>query len=296
MAMRWPMRVKVTTSTTGTGTYTVTETPQAGYRTLSQATLDHDLNDGDTVAYIVVDTTVVNNSTGKLLEAGTGVWSNSAKTVTRASVLQPNAGAVNWGAATRDFLIIDNPALYAAIANNLSEMNAASCRGNLGLGTAALATIGTGSGNVPELDSGGQIPLSMLGHASGAEFISGTHLAFADDVVPSNGRWTQITGIDDAVFMSTSGSGHGGATGGVYTSNASGDNSWQVSWALGVGGHSLVTSEQQGWSAVNVTPGAGATVNSSTPAATAGTAHTHPITDSKTWRPPCLTQCVGVHV
>jgi hypothetical protein len=115
MAIRFPARVKAKTSTTGTGAYTISEaTPAAGYRTFTQAVTDGDLANGDQVPYIVLNTTVTNGP--KLLEIVLGTWNNTAKTLTRDTVYQPNATPVSWGASTQDVLVIDNPAMFLLLA------------------------------------------------------------------------------------------------------------------------------------------------------------------------------------
>jgi len=120
MATRYPVRTKDTSSTTGTGTYTLADATAAGYRNLTRAVTDGDLASGDTVHYIVVDTTVTGGP--KLCEVCSGVWDNTAKTLTRATVYQPNGAAVSWGAGTRDIFIIDNPQAFLTAANNLSDV------------------------------------------------------------------------------------------------------------------------------------------------------------------------------
>jgi hypothetical protein len=114
MALRFPTRCKDTTTTTGTGTYTLADSTAAGYRNLTRAVTDGDLADGDTVAYIVVDTSVTGGP--KLMEVGTGTWNNTAKTLARTAIYQPNGAAVDWGAGTRDVLITDNPVLFLLLA------------------------------------------------------------------------------------------------------------------------------------------------------------------------------------
>jgi len=115
MALRLPALVKAKTSTTGTSTYAVNESsPTAGWRSFSEAVLDLDLADGDTIPYICVDTTVVGRT--KLMEIGIGTWSNTAKTLTRDTIYQPNASPVSWGAGTRDLVVISNPALFLLLA------------------------------------------------------------------------------------------------------------------------------------------------------------------------------------
>lgn len=115
MAIRFPARVKAKTSTTGTGTYVVNEaTPSAGYRTFTQAVTDGDLANGDQVPYIVINATVTNGP--KLLEVTLGTWNNTAKTLTRDTIYQPNGAAVSWGASTQDVLVIDNPVMFLLLA------------------------------------------------------------------------------------------------------------------------------------------------------------------------------------
>jgi len=143
MAFRFPFRCKSTSSTTGTGTYTLAEPTSAGWRNLTRAVTDGDLADGDTVAYIAVDTTVVGGP--KLCEVGTGVWNNSAKTLTRATILQPNGAAVSWGAGTRDIFIVHNPTLYLLAANNLSDLGSvATAKANLGVLNDVRTTLNSG--------------------------------------------------------------------------------------------------------------------------------------------------------
>lgn len=113
MPTSFPARVKMSTSTTGTGTYTVAAVTAAGYRSLAQALANGDIASGDEVYYIVIDTTVTNGT--NLLEIGRGIWTSGTNTVTRAEVYQPNNTAVSWGAGTRDFLVIDNPELFARL-------------------------------------------------------------------------------------------------------------------------------------------------------------------------------------
>lgn len=113
MATSFPARVKMATSTTGTGTYTVTAVTAAGYRSLAQALANGDIASGDEIYYVVLDGTVTNGT--NLLEIGRGIWTSGTNTVTRAEVYQPNNTAVTWGAGTRDFLVIDNPELFAKL-------------------------------------------------------------------------------------------------------------------------------------------------------------------------------------
>jgi hypothetical protein len=297
MGIKFPLLVLCRTSTTGASSpYAVDESAiKPGYRSLTRATADGSLNDGDTVYYECRDSTVINGP--NLFEYGIGTWNNTTKQLARTTILQSSSGtsAIVWGAGTRDLIVSDSfAALFLQAANNLSDLaNVPAARANLSLGSAALATTaaagGAGAaGDVPILDGGGNIPVSMLGNVVASKLPTGTKLAFVQDVVPTG--WTQVTGIDDAIFMCTSGSGHSGTTGGVYTNNASGLNSWQVSWGLGVGGHGLSPAE------VGITQSAtpGSPGANNIPIMGIATTHIHPLTDGKTWRPPSLTQCVGI--
>jgi hypothetical protein len=302
MAIKFPLLIHCASTSSGTGPFTILETTGAGgvvgagYRSFTLAVSEGHI-DGitDQVFYIARDSTVENAS--GLYEYGIGTFNNSTKHLSRDTILQSSNGTsiVSFGAGRRDIYVSDSfAALFLQAANNLTDLpNVPAARVALGLGTAALATIGTASGDVPELDSGGQIPASMLGHAPSAEFTSGTKVAFVQDAVPGNGLWTQVTGIDDAVFMCTSGSGHAGSVaGGVYTSNSTGLNSWQVSWALAVANHALTANEVN----LNQSFAAGAGAVSCFAFSSPGAGHNHNITDGKTWRPPSLTQCVGARV
>jgi hypothetical protein len=111
MALRFPARTRSATATAGSGTYTLTEPTSDGWRNLTQAVADGDLANGDQVAYCVVDLTVAGDV---VLEIGLGTWDNTAKTLTRDTVHQPNATAVSWGAGTRDVLVID-PVMLAVL-------------------------------------------------------------------------------------------------------------------------------------------------------------------------------------
>jgi hypothetical protein len=88
----------------------LTEAGSAGWRTLTQAVADGDLANGDTVAAIFTDTTVTNGP--KLLEVGTYTWNNTTKVLTAVTIYQPAGAAQNWGAGTRDVLVVDNPLLF----------------------------------------------------------------------------------------------------------------------------------------------------------------------------------------
>ncbi len=83
-------RVKETTTTTGTGTYTLAGAV-TGYRAFTSA-----FSNADTVEYAI--------DNGTDWEVGTGVFTTSGTTLTRASIrASSNAGsAVNWGAGTKN--------------------------------------------------------------------------------------------------------------------------------------------------------------------------------------------------
>jgi hypothetical protein len=81
------------------------------------------------------------------------------------------AGVVSKGdelaiSANQTYQIIRLSAVYAQKTNNLSDLSsAASARTNLGLGTAAVETVGTGANQVPKRDASGKIPGDVLGRA-----------------------------------------------------------------------------------------------------------------------------------
>lgn len=83
-------RVQETTTTTGTGTLTLAGA-KTGYRAFSAA-----FSNGDTVYYCITD--------GTNWEVGSGVFTTSGTTLTRANILaSSNAGsAVSWGAGSKD--------------------------------------------------------------------------------------------------------------------------------------------------------------------------------------------------
>jgi hypothetical protein len=289
MAIKYPLLCLVQTSTTGpSAAYAVVETSiKPGYRSLTRATADGSLNDGDQVYYMCRDSTVVNG--GNLFEYGIGVWSNSAKTITRPTILQSSNGttAISWGAGTRDLYVSDTFAgVFLQAANNLSDLaNAAAARGNLGLGTAALATTaaaggGGSAGDVPILDGGGNIPLSMLGNAA-AGFPTGTKLPFYQDAAPTG--WTIVTSITDKVLKVTKGSGASDTAGGT---NDGGIGGWDNSWGITVAGHALTGREVpeaivSGADWQNFAAGSWGIA-----AAATGNPHAHGISSSSQWRPP----------
>lgn len=159
MTIKFPLLCLVQTSTTGPSSpYTVVETSiKPGYRSLTRATADGSINSGDQAYYMCRDSTVVNG--GNLFEYGIGTWNNSTKQLSRDTIIQSSNGtiAISWGAGTRDLYVSDTFAgLFLLAANNLSDIpNVPLARGALGLGNAALATLGTGNGNVPQMDSVG---------------------------------------------------------------------------------------------------------------------------------------------
>lgn len=117
MALRWPARTKAVTSTSGTGPFFLTESPQSGYRTFSQATTDNDLADSDSVAIIIIDTTVANGP--NLLQIATAQWDNTAKSLTVLQTYQPGEVPPFWGSNAKDVVVIDNPVLFALLAGGV---------------------------------------------------------------------------------------------------------------------------------------------------------------------------------
>lgn len=114
MALRFPARTKGATTATGSlTTFSVTEPVTAGWRTFTKATSQNDLANGDTVALIIVDTTVTTGD--NLLQVATATWNNTTKQFTIVQNYQP-AAPPSWGAGTRDVVVIDNPALFLLLA------------------------------------------------------------------------------------------------------------------------------------------------------------------------------------
>lgn len=289
MALRFPFLVKHETSTTGSSTYIMNPgAAPAGYRTLAIAAANGDLADGDSVGYICRDTTVVGGV--NLLEVGVGVFNLAANTITRAQVFQPGGTIVSWGSGTRDFLVIDNPLLYAILANNGSDFNATSFRLSLGLTSAAITPIGTAAGDIVQLDAvTGKLPAvdaSMLTNVP--QFPSGTKMLFYQPAVPAN--WTAITVLDDVLVGICNNSGTGG--GGPYAGGTMSAGSWDVTTGLSIASHALLGTEiptvanGAAGSAVNVIPSS---------AVIAGLGHNHGFgTNPLTWRPPVAHTTLGI--
>jgi hypothetical protein len=296
MATRYPYRVKAQSSTTGTGTYTLTEPGSVGYRTFTQAVADGDLANGDEVHYIVVDATVTN--TPKLMEVGRGVWNNTTKTLTRAQVYQPNGTAVNWGAGTRDVLVVSNPGLFALLTNNLSDLPSAStARTNLGLGTAATQNVGTSASSVVQLDGSARLPaVDGRNLTNLATFPTGTKMLFAQAAAPTG--WTQDTTWNDRVLRVVSG-GTGGNTGGAWAISGLGGT------AISVANLPTSPGSTVNWRSIQIQEAdmsysagpvdvveliratfVGGDTQTSTVSNGSGTTHTH--TGDGTWRPAYL--------
>jgi hypothetical protein len=277
MAVKTPALTGNTTTTVGTGAYALGGALPAPFRSLASV-----LSDGDQFYYCCRDN--VN------FEEGVGTYhSASGGTVTRTTVISSsNANvAVNWSSGTRNLFADFPSAGLMAAANNLSEITSqATAQSNLGLGTAALvdtAAAGGGAGEageIPLLDAGGNIPLSMLGNVPGS-FPSGTALPFYQDAAPTG--WTRVTSLTDKLLTVTKGSSSGDTTGGTSDSGTGG---WDNSWGLTVGGTQLVTPNiPQG------AGGAGSTVAISTAsfvAINSASAHTHTMSSSSQWRPPAV--------
>ena len=134
MALRWPFRVKHTTTTTGgpATPYTLSSsTPPNGYRRLADALAAGDIANGDEVSYLCIDTTL--NASG-FFEVGRGVYNSASNQVSRVTIYQPGGVGVTWGSGTRDFLVVDNPLVFAVLTNNLSDLaSLTTARANLGL-------------------------------------------------------------------------------------------------------------------------------------------------------------------
>lgn len=289
MSTAYPILCLVQTSTTGNSTpYNVIETSiKPGYRSLTQATLDLSITSGQQVYYICRQSNVTNGPA--LFEYGKGTWDNVAKTVSRDSIIQSSNGgnSVAWGASVKDLYVSDvSGALFLQAANNLSDLaNIAAARGVLGLGSAALvdtaAVGGSGeAGEVPLLDGGGNIPLSMLGNAPGAPFPAGTALPFYQDSAPPG--WTITTAITDKILKITKGSAASDTTGGTSDGGIGG---WDNSWGITVAGHVLGATE--------VPVSVAGTAGSSGPptiadlvTSQASAAHAHTLSSSTQWRPP----------
>ncbi len=118
MAEVFPSLVKTVTASTGTNDYVVSTVPSTGsFRTLKQAVAAGDLSNGDTVLYIVRDTTVTGSDipANPLFEIGTGIYTDATDTVARlaANVIEGSAGVgtlVSWPVSgQRDFYLINAP-------------------------------------------------------------------------------------------------------------------------------------------------------------------------------------------
>lgn len=130
-------RVRETSSSTGTGDLTLNGTLE-GFRTFDSA-----LNSTDTTWYCAVF--------GAEWEVGLGTFA-APSTLTRTTILSSSNGgsAVNFSAGTKDvFITVPGSAMEV-----LASLGA--------LGTAASRNIGTGAGNVPELDGGGKLAAAVL--------------------------------------------------------------------------------------------------------------------------------------
>lgn len=288
MSLRFPFLIKHTTATSGNATYVMQPgAAPAGYRTLANAAAAGDLSDGDSVGYICRDSTVVGGI--NLLEVGVGVYSAAGNSVTRAQVFQPNATIVTWGSGMRDFLVIDNPLLYAVLANQGSDYNPALFIANLGLTVAATTPVGTAAGDLIVLDGSGHLPaVDARNLLNVPQFPSGTKMLFYQPAVPAN--WTAITVLDDVLVGICNNSGTGG--GGPYAGGTMSAGSWDVTTGLSIASHALLGTEiptvanGAAGSAVNVIPSS---------AVIAGLGHNHGFgTNPLTWRPPVAHTTLGI--
>lgn len=117
-------RVKETTTTTGTGAVTLLGAA-TGFKTFLAA-----VGNGNQTYYCIED--------GTNWETGVGTVSTTGPTLSRDTLLASSTGAlINWGAGTRNVFCTYPATGLALTANNLSDMTAATCRTNLGLGTSA---------------------------------------------------------------------------------------------------------------------------------------------------------------
>lgn len=192
MALRFPFRTKAATAGTASP-FTVVETDTAGWRTFTQSVAAGDLAHGDTVACVIVNTTAL-GSTAKVVEVGLYTWDNTAKTLTRTTTYQPNATPVAWGAGTKDVYVVDNPFAYLLLANNLSDVVAATARTNLGLGSAALLTAGVAASNAVQFNGSAQYPANDGSLITGLKIPQVTRVA-ADQVISATTVLADVTGL-----------------------------------------------------------------------------------------------------
>ncbi len=108
-----PVRARDKTATEGAGSYTISDTTIANFQTFTEA-----LADADEIEYYVVE------DGGSNWEVARGVWTESTKLLTRATIIaSSNAGsAVVWIAGTKTMGVIIGPNLL----NILGDVKAAS--------------------------------------------------------------------------------------------------------------------------------------------------------------------------
>lgn len=106
-------RCKDSSSTVSTADYVLNQTSTAGWKNFNDAITEGILVDGQTVTIIAIDTTVTGVG---LCEVVTGVYDDTAKTISRDTVHQP-ASIISWGVGTRDIYLIHNPHDVARLAN-----------------------------------------------------------------------------------------------------------------------------------------------------------------------------------
>jgi len=165
------------------------------------------------------------------------------------------AGVVNKGdelaiSANQTYQIIRLSAVYAQKTNNLSDLSsAASARTNLGLGTAAVETVGTGASQIPKRNASGKIPGDVLGRAltqateaaigsvllaSVAEAVTGTDVEKA--VTPAGLSASVGTAIPTGVIVMWSGSEASIPAGWALCNGASGTPDLRGKFVIAAGG------------------------------------------------------------